>query len=59
MTFEESLQQLKERHDVLTQTVEIIAGMQRANERLHQQNEQRMAQMMDAITRLDDLPHDN
>ena len=52
MTFEERLDRLAERHEALTQTVELAAGMQRDNEKLHKQNEQRVAQMMDAVTRL-------
>ena len=36
MSFEESIEKLKERHEALTQTVEIIAGMQKETERLVQ-----------------------
>jgi len=45
MTDDERFQRLAERHEALTQTVEIMAAMQR-------DNEQRMAQMMDTIKRL-------
>jgi hypothetical protein len=33
MTIDERLDKLTERHEALTQTVEIIAGMQRENEK--------------------------
>ncbi|PWU01281.1 MAG: hypothetical protein C5B51_23155 [Terriglobia bacterium] len=33
MTIDERLEKLTERHEALTQTVEIVAGMQRENER--------------------------
>jgi archaellum component FlaC len=33
MSFEESIEKLKERHEALTQTVEIIASMQKETER--------------------------
>lgn len=45
MTIDERLEKLTQRHEALTQTVEIIAGMQRANE-------QRIAQLMDVMNRL-------
>jgi hypothetical protein len=45
MTFEEGLEKLKERHEALSQTVEIIAGMQR-------KNEERMGEVMEAINSL-------
>ena len=48
MTTEERLEKLAERHEALTQTVEMLLTMQ-------QQNEQRMGQMMDAINRLTNI----
>jgi len=45
MSIEERFEKLTERHEALTQTVEIMTAMQ-------QENEQRMAQMMDVINRL-------
>jgi predicted house-cleaning noncanonical NTP pyrophosphatase (MazG superfamily) len=45
MTIEERFEKLTERHEALTQTVEIMTTMQH-------ENEQRMAQMMDVINRL-------
>ena len=35
MTFEERLDRLTERHEALTQSLELLAGMQRDNERRH------------------------
>ena len=46
MTFEERIDRLTERHEALTQTVEIIAGMQR-------ENEVRMAKMEDGMVQLE------
>lgn len=34
MTIEERLEKLTERHEALTQTVEVVAGMQRENEKI-------------------------
>lgn len=34
MTIEERLEKLTERHESLTQTVEVVAGMQRENEKI-------------------------
>ena len=48
MNFEEGLEKLKERHEALTQTVEIVAGMQR-------ENEKRMVQVLETISRIGNL----
>ena len=45
MTIEERLERLTERHEALTQTVEIIALMQ-------VQNEARLGEMMESMNRL-------
>ncbi len=45
MTIDERLEKLTERHEALTQTVEIIAGMQR-------EGEKRMAELETATTHL-------
>jgi prefoldin subunit 5 len=45
MNIEESLEKLAERHEALTQAVDLLAGML-------QENERRMAQVLDAINRL-------
>ena len=52
MTIDERLQALTERHEALTQTVEIIAGMQRASETRTARLEEASTHMMEAITRL-------
>ncbi|MGA2133643.1 MAG: hypothetical protein ABSH50_15225 [Bryobacteraceae bacterium] len=48
MTLEERFEKLIERHEALTQTVEIMAATQR-------ESDQRMAQMMEAINRLTNI----
>ena len=52
MTIDERLERLAERHEALTQTVEVLAGMQRQNEKLFARNEERMGQLMDAVNRI-------
>jgi hypothetical protein len=47
MTIDERLDKLAERHEALTQTVEIIASMQRENERRFAENEKRMEKLTD------------
>ncbi len=56
---ERDLERLTERHEALTQTVELIAGMQRENElsirrliEAQQKNEKLMAQSLEAINGL-------
>ena len=48
MTIDERLEKLAERHEALTQTVELLLATQ-------QQNEQRMGQALDAIIRLTNI----
>jgi archaellum component FlaC len=57
MTIDERLERLTERHEALTQTVEIIAGMQRENEALHQKNEILLAHVMESIDSLARIAH--
>src|ERR1022692_1330687 len=45
MTIDERLEKLTERHEALTQAVDLLAAM-------YQQNERRLAQVLDAINRL-------
>ena len=63
MNFDESLEKLKERHEALTQTVEIIAAMQKDSERRAAESavefnrrsaefDRRMGQVLEAITQL-------
>jgi copper oxidase (laccase) domain-containing protein len=49
MTIEEKLDRLTERHEALTQTVELIAGMQRANEEAHQRNEALLTRVIGVV----------
>jgi chromosome segregation ATPase len=48
MTTEERFQQLLERHEALTQTVELLAERQKETDR-------RLAQVLEAITRLTNI----
>ncbi|MDZ4801461.1 MAG: hypothetical protein SGI92_25160 [Bryobacteraceae bacterium] len=48
MTVDERLDRLTERHEALTQTVEIIAGMQRENEKMIGQ----LGQFIDSLARI-------
>jgi hypothetical protein len=52
MNIDERLEKLTERHEALTQAVEIIAGMQRENERQIGDVTSRLGQVVDAIGRL-------
>jgi hypothetical protein len=47
MTIDERLDKLTERHEALTQTVEIIASMQRENEKRFAENEKRFEKLTD------------
>jgi hypothetical protein len=49
MNIDERLEKLTERHEALTQTVEIIAAMQKENDRRFAE---RMGQVLEAITQL-------
>ena len=49
MTIDERLEKLTERHEALTQTVEIMAAMQKENDRRFAE---RMGQVLEAITQL-------
>jgi hypothetical protein len=54
MTIDERLDKLTERHEALTQTVELIAQMQKDNERIFAERstefDRRMGQVLEAIT---------
>ena len=52
MTIEERLEKLTERHEALTQTVEIIAGMQKDNEKRFAETDRRLGQVLEATTRI-------
>jgi hypothetical protein len=47
MTIDERLDRLIERHEALTQTVEIIASMQRENEKRFAESERRFGKLTD------------
>jgi chromosome segregation ATPase len=49
---EAALERIAERHEALTQTVEIIAGMQKENEKRIQQLSERVAQLGDRVGEL-------
>jgi chromosome segregation ATPase len=51
MRFEEKLDRLTERHEALTQTIEIIAAMQKQTERRLEELAQRIDQLADVLTR--------
>ena len=53
MNIDQRLDRLTERHEALTQTVEIIAAMQKKNEEAHHKNEVLLAHVMESITRLE------
>jgi hypothetical protein len=64
MNIDERLDRLTERHEALTQTVEIIAGMQKKNEEAHQRNEEAhrknevlLAHVMESIDSLARIAH--
>jgi len=43
------MDRMEERHQALSETVEIIAGMQRENEAIHRKNEELMTRALEAI----------
>jgi Mg2+ and Co2+ transporter CorA len=49
MTIDERLDRLTERHEALTQTVELIAHMQRANEEAQKKNQILLAGVADDL----------
>lgn len=56
MSIDERLEKLTERHEALTQTVEIIAAMQKENDKRFAERgaefDRRMGQVLEAITQL-------
>jgi hypothetical protein len=57
MNIDERLDRLTERHEALTQTVEIIAHMQERNEEAHQKNEVLIAHVLEGIDSLARIAH--
>ena len=49
MDIDQRLDKLTERHEALTQSVELIARMQQKNEEAHQKNEVLLAHVMESI----------
>jgi len=52
VTFEESLARLKERHEALTQTVELIAADNRQLAIENRERDKRMGQIMESLAQL-------
>ena len=52
MNIDQRPDRLTERHESLTQTVEIIAGMQKKNEEAHQKNEILLAHVIESLARI-------
>jgi len=52
MTFEEGLERLKERHEALTQTVELLAAENRQIAAENKERDKRLGQIMEGIARL-------
>ncbi len=52
MTIDERLDRLTDRHEALTQTVEIIASMQRENEKRIAESERRFTERFEKLTDL-------
>jgi hypothetical protein len=57
MNIDQRLDRLTERHEALTQTLEIIAGMQKKNEEAHQKNEALMARVVETIESVARIVH--
>lgn len=52
MTIDERLERLTERHEALTQTVELVAHMQQENEKAQQKNQILLGNVMESIDSL-------
>ena len=57
MNFEERLDRLVERHEAITQSVELIAHLQQKNEETLEKNQVLMAQVMESINSLARIAH--
>lgn len=57
MNIDQRLDRLTERYEALTQTLEIIAGMQKKNEEADQKNEILLAHVMESIESLARIAH--
>ena len=52
MTFEEKLDRLTERHEALTQSVEMLAADTRQQAAENRERDRRLGELMEAVTRL-------
>ena len=57
MTFEERLDRIAEKHEALTQTVELLAHMQRENEVAHRKNEVLLGHVLESVDSLARIAH--
>lgn len=57
MNIDQRLDKLTERHEALTQTVELIAHVQRKNEEAHQKNEVLLAHVIESVGSLARIAH--
>ena len=57
MDIDQRLDRLTERHEALTQTVELIARMQQKSEEAHLKNEVLIAQVMESVNGLARIAH--
>jgi hypothetical protein len=57
VNIDQRLDRLTERHEALTQTVEIIADMQRKNEEAHQKTQILLTQVVESIDSLARIAH--
>jgi len=55
VSFEERLERLEERHEALSQTVEILMGMQRENEKRFAEITRNFEIVLDSIKRLGNI----
>jgi archaellum component FlaC len=55
MTIDERLERLTERHEALTQSVELLHAMQRDNERRFEQVAHNFETVLDSIKRLENI----
>jgi hypothetical protein len=57
MDIDQRLDKLTERHEALTQSVELIARMQQKSEEAHYKNEVLLAQVMESVNSLARIAH--
>jgi len=57
MDIDQRLEKLTERHEALTQTVELIAHMQQKNEEAHRKNEVLLGHVLESVDSLARIAH--